>query len=314
MLDHLTSTRRRAVLGLMLLTFVSAGVGFGLALTSPEMPGAEPMTLEDVVDAVAMLGFGVLGTTFIRRRTAEGLGRALVLLAALSAANYLLSGVAQTIANGEPTPPAVAQLLSLGAEAAFIATFFLLAVAPMLLFPTGRLPSRRWRWPARAVVVGCVASMLSVLLTPGPVDEDNPAWGDNPIGVAALGDIVDSLELVGLLFLALGVLTGLAAFITRWARYRGVRRQQMAWFTVGVVVLVAGLVTEVGGSVAVEVATALAIFGSLFVGMGWPLLGPLGTAAETADDADPVAHDQPPAGAVHHRLLDRPSSEHVGGA
>jgi hypothetical protein len=300
MLDHHVSSRERAVLGWMLFTLVSAGMGLGLALTSPDMPGAEPMTLEDAVDAVAMLGFGVLGAAFVRRRVAEGLGLALVLLAALSAVNYLLSGIAQAIAHGEPDPPVVAQVLTLTAEGAFIATFFLIVAAPLLLFPTGQLPSPRWRWPAGAVVVGCVVSILSVVFAPGPVDEDNPAWGDNPIGIAALGGIVDSVELVGLIFLAVGLLTGLAAFGTRWVRYRGARRRQMAWFTLGVVVLVAGLVTEFGGSVAVEVATALAIFGSLFVGMGWPILGPLGRAAEDSDrDQVLPHHDGAAVDAVH---------------
>ena len=283
MTGYIAGDRLRTVYGAVLLTFVGAVVGLGLDVMSPDLPGAEPMTLEDAVDAVAMLGFRVLGAALVRRRVAEGLGLALLLLAALSALNYLLSGIAAAIADGEPDPPAAAQLLSLAAEAAFIATFFLFVIAPMLLFPTGRLPSRRWRWPAGAVAVGCVATMLSVLLAPGPVDEDNPAWGDNPIGIAALDGVVDSLELIGIVCLALGVVTGLAAFAVRWIRYRGARRRQLVWFTLSVVVLVAGLLTEFGGSVAVEVVTALAIFGSVFVGMGWPLLGPLGRAAEAAD-------------------------------
>lgn len=300
MLDDTTSRRDRAVLGWMIFTFVSACLGLGLTMTSPEMPGAEPMTLEDVVDAVAMLGFGVLGATFVRRRVAEGLGLALVLLAVLSAVNYLLSGLADAIANGEPNPPATAQALSLVAEGAFIATFFLIVVAPLLLFPTGRLPSRRWRWPAGAVAIGCLGAILTVLFAPGPVDEDNPAWGDNPIGLAVLDDIGDTVELVGGVLLALGLATGLAAFASRWVRYRGPRRRQMAWFTLGVAVMVAGLLTEFGGSVAVEVTTAVAIFGSLFVGMGWPLLGPLGRAAEDADRAQAdVSAGQVPTKVVH---------------
>ena len=74
---------------------------------------------------------------------------------------------------------------------------------------------------------------------------------------------------------------GLAAFVTRWVRYRGARRQQMAWFTIGVVVHVTGLATDTSGdSVTVEVLMALAIFGAMLFGIGWPLLGPLGARAE----------------------------------
>jgi len=52
--------------------------------------------------------------------------------------------------------------------------------------------------------------------------------------------------------------------------------------------MVTGFVADLGGSVAVEVLMALAIFGTLLVGMGWPLLGPLGRAAAHLDEGDKV--------------------------
>ena len=126
--------------------------------------------------------------------------------------------------------------------------------------------------------------MLAVLLVPGPVDEDVPAWGDNPIGLDAAPRLVDALEVAGVVLLVGGVLLGLAAFVIRWVRYRGARQQQMAWFTIGVVVQVTGLSTDTsGGSVTVEVLMALAIFSAMLFGIGWPLLGPLGARAEAAE-------------------------------
>ena len=111
-----------------------------------------------------------------------------------------------------------------------------------------------------------------------------PAWGDNPIGLDAVPGLIDALEMVGLVLLAGGMVAGLAAFVTRWVRYRGPRRQQMAWFTIGVVVQVTGLATDTGGdSVTVEVLLAMAIFGTMLFGIGWPLLGPLGSRAEAAE-------------------------------
>jgi hypothetical protein len=281
MLDHTTGGSSRATTGWLVLTLASAGVGLGLTLTSPEMPGSEPMTFEDAVDAAAMLGFGFLGVALVRRRMAEGLGLALMLLAAVSAANYLLDGIAHAIANGNADPPAAAQVLNLLAQGAFIVTFFVFFAAPMLLFPTGRLPSPRWRWPAGMVAIGCAISVLAVLLAPGPVDDDNPAWGDNPLGLSALPGLADSGELIGGVLLLLGLVTGVAAFAVRCVRYRGARRRQMAWFSLAIVVPVAGLLTEFGDAVAIQVASALVIFGSVFVGIGWPLLGPLGRQAES---------------------------------
>jgi hypothetical protein len=242
------------------------------------------MSFEDVVDVVAILAFGVLGAVLVRRNRAAGLGTALVVLGVLESLVYLLGGLADLIAQGQPDPPAIAQLCSLASTAAFIATFSLFVLSPLLLFPTGRVPSRRWRWAAGAAVMGNIAAMLSVLLAPGPVDEDNPAWGENPIGFDALAGLTHALEVIGLALLAIGLLSGLAAYATRCVRYRGARRRQMAWFTMGVVTMIGGLIIDTEGkSVVLETLLALVIFGTMLVGIGWPLLGPLGRAADLED-------------------------------
>jgi hypothetical protein len=206
-----------------------------------------------------------------------------MLLAGLVSIEYLLAGLADAVADGASQAPTVARLLNLSGQATFIATFFLMVLAPLLLFPTGTLPTPRWRWTVWTASAGAAASVLSVLIAPGLVDEDVPAWGDNPLGVEALSGLVSALEGAGLALGLVTLLGGLAAFAVRWIRYRGPRRRQLAWFSVGVSTMLLGLITEFGGSVLVEVATALAIFGTLLVGMGWPLLGPLGRAADAQD-------------------------------
>ena len=279
-----------------LVVFTVAGAaGFWMSMTSPKLPGTEALTLEDAVDAVALLLFGVLGAALLVKGRATGLGRALLLTGGMIALDYLLSGFADAIAEGQPRPVAAARLLNIASEAAFVVAFFLLALAPLFLFPTGRLPSRRWRLVAGAAVLGCGVSVLSVLLTPGPVDEDVTAWGENPIGLHAVPGLMDALETAGMALLAVSLVAGLAAFVIRWLRYRGPRRQQMAWFTIGVVVQVTGLLTDNSGKpVVVEVLTALAIFAAMLWGIGWPLLGPLGSLADAPDHVTsaPAKSDQ----------------------
>jgi hypothetical protein len=279
---------------------IAALAALGVALTTPDLPGSEPMTFEDVLDVAAILAFGVLGAVLVRRRRAEGLGRALVLLGVLESLVYLFGGIADAIANGQPDPPATAQLCSLASTVLFIATFFLFIVAPLLLFPTGRLPSPRWRWAGWAAISGATVSMLSVLLAPGPIDEDNLAWGDNPIGVDALDGVVGVLETVGLVLVGVSVLAGLAAYVVRLARYRGARRRQMMWFTVGVATMIGGLIIDTEGkSVLLEVLLAAAIFGSMMFAIGWPLLGPLGRTAQESDDGPGPAAGERRSAAAH---------------
>ncbi|RYP80686.1 hypothetical protein EKO23_24480 [Nocardioides guangzhouensis] len=262
----------------------AAAAGFWLSLTTPELPGTESLTLEDAVDAAALVLFGVLGAVLLVRRRATRLGAALMLMACLVCLTYLFGGLADALADGRVNPPVAARLLNLAGQSTFIVAFFLLALSPMLLFPTGLLPSRRWRPVAWAAAGGLAASVLSVLLKSGPVDEDTPAWGDNPLGLDAMPGLADVLEVVGLSLLAVTVLAGVAAFVTRWVRYRGPRRRQMAWFSLGVVVQVGGLATDTSGkSLLLEVLLALTIFSGLLWGIGWPLLGPLGDRAEEAD-------------------------------
>jgi hypothetical protein len=280
----------------MAVAALGAATGIALTFTNPMVPGSEALSVEDVVDAVCLLLFGLLGAVLLERGIAHGLGRALLLLGVLIGLDYLLAGIADALAQGHAAPTAAARLASLGGEAAFVGTFFLLLYAPLTLFPTGRVPSRRWRWAPWVCGLGVLAADAALLLKPGPVDDDVPAWGDNPLGIDALADAVGVLETIAMVLLAGTMATGLAALGARWVRYRGLRRRQLAWFSAGVLALVVGFVTDIGGSELVEVVMALVIFGSLFAGIAWPLLGPLGRAVALEDDTDrvPARSERPP--------------------
>jgi hypothetical protein len=79
--------------------------------------------------------------------------------AQLVAGNYAMA------ARADPALPAGA-VAAVAAEQLRILSFGML-LAAMLLFPTGRLPSRRW-WPVAWLgVVGTAAYMANEALTPG---------------------------------------------------------------------------------------------------------------------------------------------------
>jgi hypothetical protein len=100
-----------------------------------------------------------------------------------------------------------------------------------LLFPTGRLLSRRWRpvaWLAGAATA--VLTVLSSLRTElGTVGDQVIA---NPIGVAAV-DTPEESTVGPALILLLGVLAAAAfgSLVIRFRRSRGEERQQLKWFT-----------------------------------------------------------------------------------
>jgi hypothetical protein len=72
---------------------VATALGLMLSAIAPHLPGTEPLSLEDPVDAVGFLALGGLGVGLVRRGVAAGLGRALVLTAALVGIVWLSGGL-----------------------------------------------------------------------------------------------------------------------------------------------------------------------------------------------------------------------------
>lgn len=115
-----------------------------------------------------------------------------------------------------------------------------------LYYPTGELADRRWRWLPRGIIVLGVIWMLAMAVIPGtvfmqeqPADPAAPPLV-NPFGIDALaGPVPDGLKpvlqtafpLAHLLLLILCTCT----LVQRFARARGVARQQLTWFTAVVV-------------------------------------------------------------------------------
>jgi signal transduction histidine kinase len=107
----------------------------------------------------------------------------------------------------------------------------------LLLFPDGRLPSRRWRPIAAALAVAIVGFLVSAALRPGPYDEPFQRV-INPLGVAGLWDAMNALNFACWIvtWVALGLAAG--ALVLRLRRAHGDERQQLKWvLTVSIAVV-----------------------------------------------------------------------------
>jgi signal transduction histidine kinase len=114
----------------------------------------------------------------------------------------------------------------------------------LLLFPTGSLPSRRWRPVAWAAAAGIAAWVLGNAFAPTLISSGPPPVR-NPVGVAGpAGHVFDVLGGAGA---ALIVVTGLAAIVSLVFRYRRagtVEREQLKWLVyAGGLIVAAVLVT-----------------------------------------------------------------------
>lgn len=105
------------------------------------------------------------------------------------------------------------------------ATAGLLAL-PLLLFPDGRLPSRRW-WPALAgLLAGMALLVMAGTLRPGNYSEPF-APVSNPFGVRGARGAMDAVDFAGWILVIAGIGLAAAAMVVRLRRAAGVERQQL---------------------------------------------------------------------------------------
>jgi len=197
-------------------------------------------TVTNLWAAPAAVLYATLGALIVRRAGnligwfLLGLGAGLAVMASASA--YAVLGI--THPGTLPAP----ELVGLVAEWSFVPILGALALM-LLLFPTGRLPSPRWRpfvWlgllaTALAMIGFVVHPRLVVLPAPGGESLAFP----NPLGIRSLGPVLSTV-LIGTLN-SLGVLGTVllaAAFASLAVRYRSAGRevrQQIKWITLAAV-------------------------------------------------------------------------------
>lgn len=124
-----------------------------------------------------------------------------------------------------------------------------------LLFPTGRLPSPRWRiviWVGSVGVVGvCALGAISadIGLQASQSDTGPAETIANPLGVAGLAH-VEQLPVMGLFGAVLfaSMLGALASLVVRFRGSRGVERQQIKWLALAFTFLPMSLGLEMLGA------------------------------------------------------------------
>jgi hypothetical protein len=110
----------------------------------------------------------------------------------------------------------------------------LAGVFVVLLFPDGRLPSRRWKIVAWTAVCGAALTALYDAFYPGSVS--NYTYVENPFGVQGYIGGFSTYEFLlasalgGETLLATSSLAALFSLVLRLRRARGDERQQLKWF------------------------------------------------------------------------------------
>ncbi len=177
---------------------------------------------------IALSAFAIVGALITLRRPDNSIGwlflaTALVFVTGATAQNY-----------SQVTPP-----LPKHEVGSWIAGWsidgpgiFTLFVFFLLLFPTGRLPTPRWRHLARLSIVATAGLIFFLAFKPGQLVH---VEARNPFAIAALGPLWRILELPLFLGTMACVPPSAVAFVLRFRRSRGVERQQLKWFALAAI-------------------------------------------------------------------------------
>jgi len=239
--------RGRPLLGLSagcpLLVAVSVALAFEPRLSELGVPGF--VERFNVFRAASALGFGLPGAFLLAVRPRNRIGWLLSGIGAaqalsLLAANYGLVG----IHDASRSLPGDRWALWIS-EWTWPPAWALAPTLLLLLLPTGRLPSRRWRPVAAAAVLTAVLSSVGWALMP---PTDNDVEGFYPPGYESPAPsspgIADPAMSIGLLLGLITMVASLISLLQRFRRAGGGERQQLEWVLVGsfafVVLVVAG--------------------------------------------------------------------------
>jgi hypothetical protein len=230
------SARKIFILGSLILLLWLAGV---LLLIHQVAAGTTPYEywLEAVVRTLV---FSAVGCFLATRRPANPIGWLFIAVGLLNALQLLCGEyAATTLALGPERLPyslTAAWLSVLFEQASMVLLFFVL-----LLFPTGRLLSSRWRIVAWVGACAASVGLTSDALVPGPLEWSSPFHFDNPFGVDAA--ILGQIRAAATWLLIAALLGAVLSLIMRWVRSRGEERQQIKWFVTAAVLGISSLVS-----------------------------------------------------------------------
>ena len=186
----------------------------------------------NLTSAMAALSAATVGAVVASRRPRHRVGWLVVALGlALVAAGLAFSYTRYGLVARPGAVPAADYLAGFANGTVFL--YLSLAGWVLLLTPTGKLPSPRWRWWARLQLAAVALAFLTAVAEPKPLYPEYPEIG-NPLGVAALasGPLEASFPVGALLILA-GLPVGAVSLLLRFRRARGQERLQLRWLAVG---------------------------------------------------------------------------------
>ena len=208
------------------------------------------------------LAFSGVGALVASRQPDNAMGWLFLGIGATTGLGMLAGAYAERWVAGDGGSRALGEAAAVYGTLSWIPFILVPCTFVLLLFPDGRLVSRRWRWVAWCAGGGIAGVVLVSAVAPGPL-EDYPTL-DNPYGVD--GPLLGPLTAIAVALLLVGLVGSVASVIVRFRRAQGERRQQIKWLALAgavaaVIVPVATAGSDLWGTAAANVACMLAVLG-----------------------------------------------------
>jgi hypothetical protein len=266
------------------IALVATGVGMLLAVHYgfPGVPAYDYWRETTILPAV----YATLGLIIATRRPRHPIGW-LLIGCGLTGSMQLVTGQYAALAGAADLP---SRLPALWASSQVQSAWVGLVLLLLLLFPTGRLPSPRWRPVAWSLVAGLCLTLFTQGLKPRTLS-DFPE-DTNPFGAPALEPVLGPLDVLAGALLIAGVIGAFTSLVVRLRRSRGRERQQLKWF-VYVALLGVVAIFPLGALLALLIGQLPHGYGGVLGAVFQPwLLAPIALAITVA------------AAIVRHRLYD----------
>jgi hypothetical protein len=256
------------VVGWLIVPIYVAGVCTNYLLERRAgLPNEHPV--EDVVLQVGFGAFAVIGSLLVAKRPTNLIGWIMATIALMVVIFPVGGTYAAYVMATRGQPDALAVFAAWTQNWYWYVLLALALIYLPLLFPDGRLLSRRWLPVAVVPGIGTLGTVILGALADTLHVEGAGYEIENPIGIEGLA-FVEDLPIFGVLNVLIGVgfFGALASVVVRFRRSRGVERQQMKWFAYAVALMLAfpseGLLPEIVsnvmfGVVFIAIPTAIGI-------------------------------------------------------
>jgi hypothetical protein len=233
-----TSTVARLAGVLLVLSFALTASSLWLLVQNLSYPGVHIYDYW-VESPLAAMGFSTVGAVIASRIPPDNpIGWLFCMVGLLFAVTHFTAEYAIYTLLAAP-----GSLLPAGEAAAWLTSWSWVlqlgsTVFVVLLFPDGRLPSRRWRWFAWLGVLSVLIGAVLVALSPGPIIPLGSIR--NPLAVESLPNAQKPLQMLMIVLIAVAA----GSLLIRWIYARGVERQQIKWFSYAIALLTSGAILQ----------------------------------------------------------------------